>query len=188
MQECPILERKNIPIASLLRTPSIRKEIHSICQNQCVDDTFLTSASVTFRQLFLLSSKERIPGGTMELIFEFLASEDRSHPVFLEEEYAYLKEPAWCLNMSEISYMKVSLEKRGEYVFSIHKIQKEINPVSGKPYLILFPEDSGKANGCSEDRERMGEERNVTFDHEYQMQEFMKEIILNGVVDLEDYS
>lgn len=34
----------------------------------------------------------------------------------------------------------------------------------------------------------MGEERNVTFDHEYQMQEFMKEIILNGVVDLEDYS
>ena len=69
----------------------------------------------------------------MELIFEFLASEDRSHPVFLEEEYAYLKEPAWCLNMSEISYMKVSLEKRGEYVFSIRKIQQEINPVSGKP-------------------------------------------------------
>ena len=45
MQERPILERKNIPIASLLRTPSIRKEIHSICHNQCVDDTFLTSAS-----------------------------------------------------------------------------------------------------------------------------------------------
>lgn len=60
--------------------------------------------------------------------------------------------------------------------------------MSGKPYLILFPEDSGKTNGCSEGRERMGEERNVTFDHEYQMQEFMKEIILNGVVDLEDYS
>lgn len=90
--------------------------------------------------------------------------------------------------MSEISYMKVSLEKKGEYVFSIHKIQKEIDPVSGKPYLILFPEDSRKFNGCSEDRERMAEERNVTFDHEYQMQEFMKEIILNGVVDLEDYS
>ena len=188
MQERPILERKNIPIASLLRTPSIRKEIHSICHNQCVDDTFLTSASVTFRQLSLLSSKTWIPSGTMELVFEFLASEDRSHPVFLEEEYAYLKEPAWCLNMSEISYMKVSLEKRGEYVFSIHKIQKEIDPVSGKPYLILFPEDSRRFNGCSEDRERMAEERNVTFDHEYQMQEFMKEIILNGMVDLEDYS
>ena len=38
MQERPILERKNIPIASLLRTPSIRKEIHSICHNQCVDE------------------------------------------------------------------------------------------------------------------------------------------------------
>ena len=70
----------------------------------------------------------------------------------------------------------------------VGKIQKEIDPVSGKPYLILFPEDSRKFNGCSEDRERMAEERNVTFDHEYQMQEFMKEIILNGVVDLEDYS
>ena len=34
----------------------------------------------------------------------------------------------------------------------------------------------------------MAEERRVTFDHEYQMQEFMKEIILNGMVDLEDYS
>ena len=28
----------------------------------------------------------------------------------------------------------------------------------------------------------------VIFDHEYQMQKFMKEIILNGMVDLEDYS
>ena len=74
--------------------------------------------------------------------------------------------------MSEISYMKVSLEKRGEYVFSIHKIKKEIDPVSGKPYLILFPEDSRKSNGCSEDRERMAEEMKVIFDHEYHLEDY----------------
>ena len=34
----------------------------------------------------------------------------------------------------------------------------------------------------------MAEDRDVASDHEYQKQEFMKEIILNGVVDLEDYS
>lgn len=34
----------------------------------------------------------------------------------------------------------------------------------------------------------MAEERKVTFDHEYQMQEFMKEIILNGMVDLENFA
>lgn len=186
MQERPTLEQMNIPIKVLLSNPFIWEEVHSICLNQCVDDTFLTGAAVTFRQLSLLA-KSRIPGETMDLIFEFLDTEDRRNPVYLEEVYPYLRQPAWSLMMSEISYFKVSAERSGDYIFSIHKIQKETDSASGKPYLILYPEDDRNFGRYSENEgERMAEKVKVMFDHEYQMQLFMKKIILNGTVDLED--
>lgn len=185
MQERPTLEQKNIPIKVLLRTPFIRETVHSICRNQYVDDTFLAGAAVTFRQLSLLA-KSRIPGETMDLIFEFLDKEDRRNPVFLEEVYPYLKQPAWSLKMSEISYYKVSAERSGKYSFSINKIQKGTDSASGKPYLILFPEDDRKIDHNSENEGKRMAEVKIIFDHEYQMQLFVKKIILNGTVDLED--
>lgn len=185
MRERPTLERKNIPIAALLKSPPVQDAVHSICRTQCVDDRFLAGAAVTFRQLSLLSSDTRIPGETLKLIFEFLAEEDRKHPVFLEERYPYLKQSSWSLNMSEISYMKVSAERQGEYLFSIRAIQKEIDPVSEQPYLMLFPEYSGERSGCSNgEGERKEESIKVSFDDEYHMQEFMKNIILNGRAEL----
>ena len=71
MRERPTLERMNIPIAALLKSPSVRDAVHSICRTQCVNDRFLAGAAVTFRQLSLLSSDTRIPGETLKLILNF---------------------------------------------------------------------------------------------------------------------
>lgn len=173
-----ILERCNIPIPTLLETPAIRTEIHSICQRHHADDSFLAWTAVTFRQLALLSSGSRLLQAVLEEIAGFLAELDLKQPVYLEDAYPYLKSPAWSVSMSRVSYIKVSAEKDGNCLFTIRAIEREDGAEEGALYLKLIPEETGS---------RIEGEKPVivSFADECRLHQFMKKIILNGSADLE---
>lgn len=198
MKKPPIIEHINIPIPILFKRSEIKTTIFSICKRYHADDSFLLYTTVTFRQLLELSAGERLPVDAKEAITEFLKEEDLKQPVYLEEMYTFLKRSEWSINMSEISYMKVSAHSHGKYLFSVSKIKKKTDTETGRKSLILIVEEpygSVKTEDCPKSYPAIQpvtpgcEEKfmSLDFKEEAALQEFMKNIILNGTVNLDAY-
>lgn len=174
------IEYCNVPMKQVLENKQLLDEIDSILkQGTQIEVSYLQNVERTFRQMFYLGIEDKIPAKQCEEIFEVMKQWDQKDPIPMIAVYPFLKEDNWILPMSKVSNMKVDIRKEEEWEFSIESIEKMKSSYK-EEILCLYPYEY-EEEAPFEIIEGKKQFR-IKFSEREKLQQFMKEILLNGTV------
>lgn len=202
------IERNYIPLCqALAQEPMItalqRRGINMV-QPEMVR---LSRSERTFEQYTCLFGGENLPEMLLTGIRQAMEEADKISPFLMTEQYPWLKGPSWILEMRDVSHYKVTVQFDAETFFNIWRICGEQEAAgeladangSGSAALRLYLEkdpairevDCGfegvgmkiPVEVCSE-----GEVMKITVKERETMLRMVKELILNGNLDLRRYA
>lgn len=123
----------------------------------------LSCSERTFRQYMCLGGAQELDAEISGKIYQYMSEADQRNPYPITEVYPYLKEEKWELNMDSVSYMKVNVRFSGSEYKEVSRIRKT---KSGE--LVFYPKGM-----CFQTKS------------ESEILKIMKQIILEGTVDLD---
>lgn len=182
------IEYRNLPMDRAFENEELRTAVDRILREIGLETGYLGKSGRTFEQLVVLGTDQKIPPKECRLIYEAMEIQDKKAPYLLTELYPYLKEAAWRLPMSDVSYMKVDVAYGVGKSFDVEEIRGERDAVSGESVLWFYPYSYAVTEddsfGWSGGRRVLC----VVPERDAVLQEIMKRILLRGTVDLGEFS
>lgn len=201
------IERSYIPLCQVLAQEPVITALQRRGINMVQPEMLRLSRSErTFEQYTCLFGGENLPEMLLTGIQQALEAADKTAPVLMTEQYPWLKGSSWILEMRDVSHYKVTVQFDAETFVNIRRVCREqeaageLADVNGagsvvlRLYLEKVPaicemdcrlEGMGMkvpVEACSD-----GEVLKITVKERVTMQQMVKELILNGNLDLRRY-
>lgn len=190
------IERKYIPLCQVLKQEPVAAALsrRGIRSGQ-PELARLAQSGRTLSQYICFSEKKDLHEEILAAVKESLEEADRIAPVYLEEQYPWLREPRWGLEMRDVSYYKVTAQFSAETFVNIRQVHCEQDTAGEGAILWL---DFEAADGFYGERAQpMGSELQIkaSFGSDGQalkivvrnreaLQQVMKQLLLCGNLDL----
>ena len=140
----------------------------------------------TFHQFTCLGENE-LPTDLIGKINEIMNAQDKINPYPLTRMYPYLLENSWQLSMREVSSIKVNIKYGNDWSLAIERIFQVYSSLAECPMLCFYPYESEPETGITIEDSRGDSLVRVYPDTRYIMQKMMKQILLQGTLDLREY-
>lgn len=184
------IDYADIPLIKLMAVPFIYEKTKQLCKD-ISNEQFqkLIKIPSTLRQLMEIYEASPLGIERCEILMRLFAVEDEENPIFIEEQYPFLLESSWKLDMMKISSMKVDLTNKQESVATIRSICRGIQTVGHEHACIIelnepinfdFEKIKQQHIEILENKNKL----RICFGTEDEMKEFMKQILLKGTYDL----
>ncbi len=125
------IERKHMPLRQVLAQKEVAAELlRRDIKPDRPEILRLSRSGRTFSQYLCLSETGDLPDTLLAAVNESLEAADAASPVFLEEQYPWLKEPSWTVDMGDVSYYKVTAQLGAGQFVNIRRVRCEQEGVS----------------------------------------------------------
>ena len=178
MEKSVTIERNYIPLCQALAQEPMITALQRRGINMVQPEMIRLSRSErTFEQYTCLFGGENLPEMLLTGIRQAMEEADKISPVLMTEQYPWLKGPSWILEMRDVSHYKVTVQFDAETFFNIWRICGEQEDCGFEGVGMKIPVEV-----CSE-----GEVMKITVKERETMLRMVKELILNGNLDLRRY-
>ncbi len=111
MERHVYIERRNIPMKQVFAEERVKEAVSGHTRLlTAARQAGLLSSPRTLRQYICLSGEERLGEPYLTHLEDIFAWADKTSPITIEDQYSWLRQEVWTLEMKNVSYYKVTAD------------------------------------------------------------------------------
>lgn len=179
------IERINIPMKQVFAGEEVKQAVsRSAPLAAALRSAGLTTSPRTLRQYLCLAGEERLGAPYLAQMEDIFARADETSPISIEDQYPWLKEDNWTLEMKDVSYWSVTAELAGGEPVKIKRIcwQENRRTLWIEPEESAAPQSAAPQSAASQAFTASAVP--IRTENRCALLLFIKNLLLNGEIDL----